>query len=189
MSSLTLTTSNANLLTSLAKGCTSLKKFTMKGLKSLNISTTASGQGFFGDGTSHAFRDCGTQGIEEYVIEDLEYVYGNSASSSPSFGILNYYDNALAYATLRFPQLKEIRTNQNATCTTSFIMSGTGWGRCKEIYMPSCTFVGQWAFNGVRAATVHFSAANKAAIEACAGYSSKFQRTGGDGTMTIVFDL
>ena len=189
MSSLTLTTSNANLLTSLAKGCTSLKKFTMKGLKSLNISTTASGQGLFGDGTSHAFRDCGTQGIEEYVIEDLEYVYGNSSSSSPSFGILNYYDNALAYATLRFPQLKEIRTNTNATCTTSFIMSGTGWGRCKEIYMPSCTFVGQWALNGVRAATVHFSAANKAAIEACAGYSSKFQRTGGDGTMTIVFDL
>lgn len=68
LSSFTLTTSNVNILNSLAKGCTSLKKFTMKGLKTLNISTTSSGQGLFVDGINHSFRDCGTQGIEEYVI-------------------------------------------------------------------------------------------------------------------------
>ena len=190
LSALTVSSSAANFMNSLAKNCTSLRKFTMKGLKSLTMQGTSAGQNFFGSDANNAFRGIGSSGLSEYVIEDLEKVVGGSTATSPSLGLLSWYDNGVANAVVRFPHLKEIRAHENASCTTSFLICGTNsWARVKDVYLPACTYVGQWAFNYVRNATIHFAAANQSAIQSCAGYSSNFQRVGGDGSMTIAFDL
>lgn len=190
MPSLTVSGAASSFMTSLANSCTSLRKFTMRGLKTLTMQGTSTSQNFFGSDTNNAFRGIGTGVLNDYTIEDLETVVGGSTATSPSLGLLSWYDNGAVSAVVRFPHLKEIRAHENASCTTSFLICGTSsWARVKDVYLPSCTYVGQFAFNYVRSATVHFAAANQAAIEACAGYSSNFQRVGGDGTLQIVFDL
>lgn len=111
VSSLTVPGNAANFMNSLVKSCTSLRKFTMKGLKTLTMQGTAAGQNFFGSDSNNAFRGIGTSGLNDYTIEDLETVVGGSTATSPSLGLLSWYDNGAANAVVRFPHLKEIRAH------------------------------------------------------------------------------
>ena len=159
-----------------------LTKVVMRGLK--NVPYASSGS-TFGSGTSNYL--VYSTHVSEIEFPDLEWVgYENSdgAYSRCYFGWLDTSSYSQRI-TLKFPKLRWYGIKGSSTNYCWFTGSSITANPCLEhIYLPSCVHLGQYAFARCQNITIHYAAANQAAIEACTGGP-----TFGSPSATVLYDL
>ena len=104
------------------------------------------------------------------IFPKLKYISGSSAFSGfcPNSMLENGRITLSKVETI-------IGSTSNTLATFAYISA--------DIYLPSCTLVENYICRTSNTNTLHFAAANQAAIEACTGYANKF------GADEIYFDL
>ena len=152
------TVSGNNSMSNIFKNCTNLASINFSNLTTIgNNSSTANTGQFYG-----AFNGC--TGLTSLTFPNLEKIYCTSNTT----GLGNTFSDNDNVQKMYFPKLNTITYGSGA--------SSSNQNGCKYI------------FSGCYALTeLHFGAANQAAIEATAGYSTAWGR--GAGNVTIYFDL
>ena len=155
----------------------------MRGLK--NVPYASSGTTFGNINNNYLAHSTNVQEIE---FPDLEWVgYQNSDGAYPrcNFGWIDTSTYAQRI-TLKFPKLMWYGIKGSSTSHCWFTGASTiSRNSCLEhIYLPSCVHLGQYAFGLCRDITIHYAAANQAAIEACTGGP-----TFGASNATVLYDL
>ena len=157
LSSLT-TVSGTQALHSAFYGCTGLTSILFTNLQTIGENTSSTNYGQF----TQCFNNCNN--LTSITFPKLEKIYCTGGTTT-SYGT---FANNNKVQKMYFPKLDTITYGTGA--------SATNQNACKNI------------FNGCSALTeLHFGAANQAAIEATAGYSTAWGR--GAGNVTIYFDL
>ena len=104
------------------------------------------------------------------IFPKLKYISGNSAF----YGFCP--DSMLENGRITLSKVETIvGSTTNASSTFTYMSA--------DIYLPACTRIENYICRTSNANTLHFAAANQAAIEACTGYANKF------GADEIYFDL
>lgn len=154
--------------------------------------------------SQYGFQSFGPADAKEYDVKfsSLEYIKGDSVFANAFDGLLTTI-GAIDLDSV-FPKLRHIGGNAALksvvrSTSSSFVnitlssvetiiggtayYSATFYGVYTNLYLPKCTRVENYIFDTSNKCTVHFAAANQAAIEACPGYDKMFGASG------IYFDL
>ena len=159
-----------------------LTKVVMRGLK--NVPYASSGT-TFGSGTSNYLAY--STNVSEIEFPDLEWVGYENSDGAYARCLFGWIDTS-TYSqriTLKFPKLRWFGIKGSSQNHSWFTGSTMATNSCLEhIYLPSCVHLGQYAFGQCRDLTIHYAAANRAAIEACTGGP-----TFGAPNATVLYDL
>ena len=162
-------------------GCTALTTVSFPKLKTISSSQALQA----------VFSGCSKLTTVEFP--ELVRIGPTSATSTNHRHLYQAFYGTTALASVSFPKLTEIYCNGTGATYGTF----SGCTGLRKIYLPSCTTIAKTSnygneaaakaiFNGCTALTeIHFASANKTAIQATGGYSSKW----GASSATIYFDL
>lgn len=143
-------------------------KFEQVDISFANVETI-DGYGSFQNFFSSTNTSTATLNLDK-IFPKLKYISGNSALNGfcPKTMLENGRITLSKVETI-------IGATSNTLATFAYISA--------DIYLPSCTLVENYICRTSNTNTLHFAAANQAAIEACTGYANKF------GADEIYFDL
>lgn len=158
-----------------------LTKVVVRGLK--NVPYASSGY-TFGSANNNYLSNTNVSEIE---FPDLEWVGYENSDAAYSRCFFGWVDTSTfsQRITLKFPKLRWYGIKGSSTNHCWFTGTTMAINSCLEhIYLPACVHLGQYAFARCNYITIHYAAANQAAIEACTGGP-----TFGATNATVLYDL